>query len=183
MRVDRTGVSFLTFSGTNRSPLRYYRTSACFGVRWHEMPAVDIWRDRTAAINSEGFRCGVTRGLLGSDAICLYPSTKGRDPSRVISPSKRFCSLHTTPCAANDSPRSKANIAWVHIPSQTGACSAGKPCWCFLRAALLSLVVLTRLSKLMRASSVRANTIRDTVLRVSGCSVVLNEGLAKHSFF
>ena len=71
----------------------------------------------------------------------------------------------------------------AHIPSQTGACSAGKSCWCFLRAALMSLMVLTRLPRLMRTSSIGANTIGDTLLRVSGFSVVLNECLAKQSLF
>ena len=44
MTVDRTGVSFIIFSATNRSPLRSYRTSACYGVRCCVKPAVEIWR-------------------------------------------------------------------------------------------------------------------------------------------
>jgi len=58
--------------------------------------------------------------------------------------------------------------------SQTGACSARKPCSCFWRAALLKLVVLTRPSKLTNASSVGESIIGDTLLRVSECLAVLN---------
>jgi len=59
-------------------------------------------------------------------------------------------------------------------PSQTGACSAGKPCSCFWRAALLTRP---------RASSVGESIVGDILLRVSGCLTVLNESLGKHSLF
>jgi len=59
-------------------------------------------------------------------------------------------------------------------PSQTGACSAGKPCSCFWRAALLTKP---------RASSVGESIVGDILLRVSGCLTVLNESLGKHSLF
>jgi hypothetical protein len=44
-------------------------------------------------------------------------------------------------------------------------------------------VVLTRRSRLMRASSVGESTIGDTLLSVSECLAVLNEGPAEHFLF
>jgi len=51
----------------------------------------------TASNIHRDFDGGDTGRLLGSSAISLRPSSKGRGSNRVISPSKRFCSLHTTP--------------------------------------------------------------------------------------
>ena len=67
--------------------------------------------------------------------------------------------------------------------TQTGACFAGKPCWSFCRAAQKRSVVLTRPSKLTRACSDGEFIIEGTLLRVSGCLVVLNESLAEHFLF
>jgi len=125
----------------------------------------------------------VKGGLLGPGAISLRPSGTGHGSSRVCSLSKKLYYLHTKSCAANQPSKYKRNIASVSIQSQTGACSAGKPCWCFWRAALLRLVVLTRPSILTRASSVGESIIGNTLLRVSGCLAVSNESPGKHSLF
>jgi len=80
-------------------------------------------------------------------------------------------------------PLPKKNMASVQIPSLTWACSAGKPCWCSWRAVRKSSAVLTRSSKLTRASLVGESTIGDTLLMISGCLVVLNEIPAEHFLF
>jgi len=49
----------------------------------------------------------VKGGLLGSSAVGLRLLRHGS--SRVISPSKKLCSSHTTSCAAKNPPRSKKN--------------------------------------------------------------------------
>ena len=69
------------------------------------------------------------------------------------------------------------------LSAHTVVCFAGKPCWCFWSAPPLRLVVLIRPSKLMRACSVGASIIGDTLSRVSGCLAVLNESPAKHFLF
>jgi len=125
----------------------------------------------------------VKGGLLGPAAVVLRPSGTGHGSSKVISLSRKFYCLPTTSYSANKPTKSKTNIASVIIQSQTGACSAGKPCWCFWRVALLRLVVLTRPSKLTRASSVGESILGDTLLRVCGCLAVSNESLGKHFLF
>ena len=88
-----------------------------------------------------------------------------------------------TSCAANLPAISNNNFASVHVSSLTGACSAGKPCWCSWGAARKKSVILTRLSKLTRASSVGESIIGDTLIRVNGCLAVLNESPAEHFLF
>ena len=122
----------------------------------------------------------VKGGLLGPGAISLRPSGTVHGSSGVSSTSKKLYYLHTTSSAANQPQTFKRNIASVGIQLQTGACSAGKPCWCFWRAAPLRLVVLTRPSKLTRASSVDESIIG---LRASGCLAVSNESPGKHFLF
>jgi len=119
MTVDRKAVSFIKFSAANRSPLRSYKTSVCLRVRCCVIHVFEIWRGPQLPIFLKDFVGGVTGGLLGSGGISLRPTSKGRGSGRVVSPSKSFCSLHMTTCTENEPPRSKANFAWVHIPSQT----------------------------------------------------------------
>jgi hypothetical protein len=100
--------------------------------------------------------------------------------SRVISPSRRYCTSHTTSCAAYLPTKSNESMPSVPKRSRTGVCSAEKQCWCRWRVALKRSAVLTRPSRLTRACSVGENTIGDTLLRASGCSAVSNVSLAEH---
>jgi DNA-directed RNA polymerase subunit M/transcription elongation factor TFIIS len=63
----------------------------------------------------------------------------------------------------------------VVTQSETGECFGGKQCSCFWKEALLRLVVLRRLSKLTRASSVGESITGDIPRRVSGCLAGSNE--------
>jgi hypothetical protein len=131
LTVLRIDFSSCTFFVNNQLQFSSWRTSDWFRVRFSAKPAVEIWRGPQIPLILKVFVGGVKGRLLGSGAISLHLSRKGRGSSRVNSPYRKFCSLLTTPCAANKPPGPKANIAWVHIWLQTGACSAGKPCWYF----------------------------------------------------
>jgi len=108
----------------------------------------------------------VPERLLESSARRQGPL--GPDPGsiRVGSPSVKIYLSLTASCAANLPTVSWKDIASVQVPSLIGACSAGKPCWFEWRAARKNSAVLTRSSKLTKASSVGKSTIGDTLLRV-----------------
>ena len=77
----------------------------------------------------------VSRGMLLSGVVGLCLS--GTDPgsSRVILLSLKPYLLRMTSSAANLRTVSKVNIASVRILLLTGACSAGRSCWCIWSAA------------------------------------------------
>jgi len=181
--VVRRGPFSITYSLAMLWPLNLLRISACFREWCSVTPVVEIWRGPYAPSLVRDFFGDVKGGLLGPRAISLRPSGTGHGSSWVGSLSRKLWCLLTTSSAANQPTKLKTNIASVIIQSQTGACSARKPCSCFWRADLLKLVVLTRPSKLTNASSVGESIIGDTLLRVSGCLAVLNASLGKHFLF
>ena len=87
----RTGFSWRTYSATKATLFGTIRISACFGVRWSVIPAVEICRGPRIPLSPTNFVGDVTRVLLEKGVIRVRPLGLGPSSSRLISPIKKLC--------------------------------------------------------------------------------------------
>jgi hypothetical protein len=158
-----------------------WRTWDCLAARCRVTLAVTIWPG-AKNLNRRTVSDGDVEEELLSYALRRSLSGMIHGSSRVNSLYRRLCTLYTTSCATYLPTLYTKSIASVPIKLRHGACFVERRCWFTWRAALRRSAVLSRPSRMIKASSVGSN-IGATLLRGSGFLALLSASPVKRFSF